>query len=156
MTEPDQVMTRVGEGIGLGRRGERAAARSLFATMWDDIGRDDGDPLHRCAVAHSMADVRDDVGEELAWDLRALAAADLLTDERVIRAGIDGSAAAFLPSLHLNIAECYRRLGDLDAAREHHRRGVAALPALGDSGYGSMVEEGLDRLGALLQGDRAS
>jgi hypothetical protein len=148
----DQTMERIGEGIGLSQRGERAAARSLFAALWDDIGRDDGDPLYRCAVAHSMADVQDDVGGELRWDLRALAAAGLLTDERVARAGIDGSAAAFLPSLHLNIGDCYRRLGDLDAAAEHHRRGLAALPALGDGGDGSMVREGLDRLGARLQG----
>ncbi|GAA3651371.1 hypothetical protein GCM10022224_012830 [Nonomuraea antimicrobica] len=35
-----------------------------------------------------MADVQDDVREELTWDLRALAAADLVTDERVARAGV--------------------------------------------------------------------
>jgi hypothetical protein len=152
MTASDETMTRVGEGIGLSQRGERPAARSLFAALWEDIGRDDGDPLYRCAIAHSMADVQNDIGEELRWDLRALAAADLLTDERVARAGIDGSAAAFLPSLHLNIGDCYRRLGDLDAAAEHHRRGLEALPALGEGGYGSMVREGLDRLGARLRG----
>jgi hypothetical protein len=151
MSAPDPTMTRIGEGIGLGQRGERAAARSLFAGLWSDIGGNDGDPLHRCAVAHSMADVQDEVGEELRWDLRALAAADLLTDERVTRAGIGGSAAAFLPSLHLNIGDCYRRLGDLDTAKEHHQRGLAALPALADGGSGSMVREGLDRLGARLQ-----
>lgn len=143
-------MVRVGEGIGLGRRGGRTAARSLFAALWSDIGGGDGDPLHRCAVAHSMADVQDDVGEELQWDLRALAAAELLTDERVTRAGIDGGAAAFLPSLHLNIGDCYRRLGVLDAAQEHHRLGVEALPASVDAGNGSLVREGLDRLGARL------
>lgn len=94
------------------------------------------------------------VGEGIALGQRGqrVAAWYLLTDERVTRAGIGGSAAAFLPSLHLNIGDCYRRLGMLDAAKEHHRRGPAALPALVDGGAGSMVGEGLDRLGARLHG----
>lgn len=33
-----------------------------------------------------MADVQDDVREELAWDLRALQAADLITDGRAAQA----------------------------------------------------------------------
>jgi hypothetical protein len=34
-----------------------------------------------------MADVQDDVREELQWDQRALAAAGLLTDARLAQAG---------------------------------------------------------------------
>jgi hypothetical protein len=49
---------------------EREAARRLFADLWEEIGAG-GDALHRCALAHSMADVQDDVREELVWDLRA-------------------------------------------------------------------------------------
>ena len=37
-----------------------------------------------CVLAHSMADVQDDVRQELVWDQRALAAADPLTDDRVV------------------------------------------------------------------------
>lgn len=99
MTEPDAVMARIGDGIALRERGERAAARDLFARVWSDIGGENGDPFHRCALAHSMADVQDDVHEELAWDLRALAAADLLTDERAARGGAAGPVAGFYPSL---------------------------------------------------------
>lgn len=146
-------MTRVAEGIRLGQRRERLAARELFAGLWTEIDGDDGDPLHRCALAHSMTDVQDDVTEELRWDLLALAAADLLTDERVTAAGIDGGAAGFYPSLHLNIADCYRRLGDVGRAREHLRRGRVALAALADSGYRSMVQGGLDRLDQRLHCD---
>jgi len=36
-----------------------------------------------------MADVQDDVREELQWDLRALEAADGLADERAALAGRD-------------------------------------------------------------------
>ena len=146
MTVPDQTMTRIGDGIGLSQRGERGAARRLFAQLWTDIGGDDGDPLYRCAIAHSTADVQEDVAEELRWDLLALAAADLITDQRVVDAGIDGGAAGFYPSLHLNLGECYRKLGRFDEAAEHLRRGLAALPSLPDAGYAGMIRSGLDRL----------
>lgn len=71
MAEPDETMTRIGHGMELGQQGEREAARLLFDDVWRDMGGDGGDPLHRCALAHAMADVQDDVGEELVWDLRA-------------------------------------------------------------------------------------
>ena len=61
MTEPDAVMARIGEGIALRECGERVAARDLFEQVWSEIGGENGDPFHRCALAHSMADVQDDV-----------------------------------------------------------------------------------------------
>lgn len=146
MTEPDAVMSRIAEGIGLHERGDRVAARALFDELWSQIGGSDGDPFHRCALAHSMADAQDDVREELRWDLEALAAADLVTDERAARGGVSGPVAGFYPSLHLNLGDCYRKLGDVDLAREHLARGRAAVDALGDDGYGRMIKGGLDRL----------
>lgn len=139
-------MIRIGEGIELNQRGERRAARELFSAVWEEIGGESGDPLHRCALAHSMADVQDDVNDELVWDLRALAAADLLTDERAARAGVTSPVAAFYPSLHLNLAECYRKLGDLDKAREYLRRGQTVVGTLSDDGYGRTIKGALDRL----------
>lgn len=138
-------MTRIGEGIGLRQRGERDAARLLFAAVWKEIGPD-GDAFHRCALAHSMADVQDDVHEELVWDLRALQAADSVTDERARQAGLNGPVSGFYPSLHLNLGEVYRKLGELDRARDHLEQGRAAVGALGDDGYGKMIKNGLDRL----------
>lgn len=146
---PDPVMAGIGEGMELGRQGERAAARELFARLWSEIG-EDGDPLHRCALAHSMADVQDDLHQELRWDERALAAADALTDERAAAAGVPAGVASFYPSLHLNLAECHRRLGDAGAARGHLEQARAALGALADDGYGRMIRGGLDRLSARL------
>ncbi|MGJ6968088.1 hypothetical protein ACSDR0_39890 [Streptosporangium sp. G11] len=145
MTEPDVMMARIGQGVELGQRGEREAARELFSELWEEIGVT-GDPLHRCALAHWMADVQDEVREELLWDLRALEAADLVTDERAQRAGVAGSVSGFYPSLHLNLGDAYRRLGDLDRARDHLDRGRAAVGALGDDGYGQMIRQGLERL----------
>ncbi len=139
-------MVRIGEGIALHEQGERVAARDLFAQVWSEIGGESGDPFHRCALAHAMADAQDDVHEELLWDLRALAAADLLTDERAARGGVAGPVAGFYPSLHLNLGECYRKLGQADQACEHLRRGRASADALGNDDYGQMLKAGLDRL----------
>ncbi|MDT4930415.1 MAG: hypothetical protein QOF92_3282 [Pseudonocardiales bacterium] len=83
-----------------------------------------------------MADVQDDVREELLWDLRALDAADLITDERVAQAGVTSPVAGFYVSLHLNLGECYRKLGDVDRAREHLKLGRDSASALRDDGYG--------------------
>lgn len=54
----------------------------------EEIGGEQGDPLHVCTLTHAIADVQDDVHEELVWDQRALAAADLLTDARATQAGV--------------------------------------------------------------------
>ncbi|MEU9830348.1 hypothetical protein AB0D67_02295 [Streptosporangium sp. NPDC048047] len=143
----DPTLTRIGEAAALNHhQGQRDAARDLLARIWDDIGGEQGDPLHVCVLAHSMADTQDDVREELMWDLRALAAADLVTDERAAEAGVTLSVTGLYPSLHLNVSDCYRRLGDLDRAREHLRRGRATIGALGDDEYGRLIRGGLERL----------
>jgi len=144
ITEP--TLVRIGEAVQLNHRGEREAARLLFAEIWDEIGGERGDPLHVCTLAHGMADAQDDVDQELLWDLRALAAVDLLTDERVAQAGVPLTVAGLHPSLHLNLAECYRKLGDLDTAREHLRQARATIGALGDDGYGQMIRDGLEQV----------
>jgi hypothetical protein len=149
LTEPDEVMLRVGHGIELGQAGERSAARMVFAELWQQIG-EEGDPLHRCAVAHSFADVQDDPNDELVWDLRALQAAELITDDRAQAAGIASPVAAFYPSLHLNLGEVYRKLGDLDLARLHLEQGQATAAALGEDLYDHVVKAGLDALAQRL------
>jgi hypothetical protein len=155
MKEPsmitDPMLARIGQGVELHHgRGQREAAHHLFAQIWAEIGGEQGDPLHVCVLAHSMADVQDDVHQELVWDQRALAAADLLTDERVAEAGVTLSVAGLYPSLHLNLAECYRRLGVLGRAREHLQRAQAGIGALGDDEYGQLIKGGVDRLAQQL------
>ncbi|MFF3441937.1 hypothetical protein [Streptosporangium sp. NPDC002721] len=150
MTE-DPTMTRIGQGVELHHhQGQREAARDLFAKIWDDIGGEQGDPLHVCVLAHSMADVQDDVRQELMWDLRALAAVGMITDERVAQAGVPLSVAGLYPSLHLNLSDCYRKLGDLDSAREHLRQARAGIGALNDDDYGRLIKGGLEQLAEQL------
>jgi hypothetical protein len=44
----------------------------------------------------------------------------------------------------------YRKLGDLDRAREHLHRAQAGISALGDDEYGQLIKAGLDRLAQQL------
>ena len=147
----DPTLIRIGEAVQLSHQGERESARLLFTEIWDEIGGEHGDPLHRCTLAHAMADVQDDVRQELVWDQRALAAADLLTDARVAEAGVSLPAAGLYPSLHLNLSECYRKLGDLDRAREHLQQAEATIDALDDSEYGRLIKDGLARIAEQLR-----
>lgn len=147
----DATLARINQGVQLHHhQGQREAARDLFAQIWDEIGGERGDPLHVCVLAHSMADVQDDVHQELIWDQQALAAADLLTDARLAQAGVTMPLAGLYPSLLLNLGECYRKLGDLDRAREYLQGAQAGIDALGDDEYGQLIKGGLDRLAEQL------
>ncbi|MEU1527329.1 hypothetical protein ABZ413_34575 [Nocardia rhamnosiphila] len=142
----DPTLLRIGEAAQLNHSGEREAARLLFAEIWEEIGGEDGDPLRRCTLAHSIADAQEDVQQELAWDLRALAAADQLTDADLTQSGVTLSVAGLYPSLHLNLSDCYLKLGDLDRAREHLRHAQNTIGALGDDEYGQLIKDGLEQL----------
>ena len=51
-----------------------------------------------------------------------------------------------LPSLHLNVGDAYRRLGDLPAARRHADFGLSWTKELRADGYGDLIKSGLQRL----------
>ena len=77
----DPVMTQIAQAQELASSGNRAGARSAFQKMWEEISAAP-DALHIVSLAHYMADVQDDPAQGLCWDLRALDAADSLTDAR--------------------------------------------------------------------------
>ncbi|WP_407077631.1 hypothetical protein [Streptomyces sp. SCSIO 30461] len=134
-------MTRIGQTVMLLHAGDREEARNRFGELWQQIG-ECGPALHRCTLAHYMADTQDDPGDELAWDLRALSAARGLACE-----------AAFHPALHLNLAADYLKLQRLDAARAHLDRARVASAVLSDDPYGQGVRAAITRLEGLLAGD---
>ncbi|GFH66914.1 Tetratricopeptide repeat protein [Streptomyces sp. ADI98-12] len=141
----DAVMTRIGQIAMLQHAGDQEEARERFAALWEEIGPD-GDPLHRCTLAHYMADTQQDPAEELRWDLLALEAADSLTDDRVAAHHASLAVRGFYPSLHLNLAADYARLGRPDTARDHLRQARARVGALADDGHGRLVLRGIERL----------
>jgi len=146
----DSTLIRIGEVVKLSHQGEREAARHQFTEIWEEIGGEQGDPLHRCTLAHAMADVQVDVHDELLWDRRALAAAELITNARATQAGVTLPVAGLYPSLHLNLSECYRKLGDLARAREHLQQARATIGVLGDDEYGSLIRDGLEQVAERL------
>ncbi|UFR05822.1 hypothetical protein KBP30_33705 [Streptomyces sp. Go40/10] len=147
---PDAVLTRIGQVVMLHHGGDREEARSRFLDLWAEIG-EEGDPLHRCTLAHYLADTQDDPADELAWDLRALSAAEELADGRA--GGDPASVRGFFPSLHLSLAADYVKLGRAEAARSHLLRARTAAGTLADDGYGAGVRAAISRLAVRLGED---
>ncbi len=144
--EPDDIiMAEIHEAVALRCGGARAESRDRLLALWARVGPD-GDPLHRCALAHFLADAQDAPAASLRWNLAALAAANALTDERAQRHHVSLSARSFYPSLHLNLAEDHRTLGDLAAAHRHLARAEEALRALGDDAPDAGLRAALDDL----------
>jgi hypothetical protein len=134
------VTTRIGQAVLLHHGGDREEARGRFLGIWQEIGAD-GDAFHRCALAHYLADTQDDPADELAWDLRALSAAEELME----------SVRSLYPSLHLNVAADYAKLGCPEAARSHLHRARRAARELPDDRYGTRVREEIRELEAGLE-----
>lgn len=145
----DVVMTRIGQAIMLLHGGDREEARNRFGALWGEIG-ESGDAWHRCTLAHYMADTQDDPGDELAWDLRALSAAQALSGGGVAPHRDAVAVRAFYPSLHLNLAADYMKLRRPAAARIHLDRARDASGVLADDGaddgYGGGVRAAIGRL----------
>ncbi|MFB4426028.1 tetratricopeptide repeat protein [Streptomyces sp. QL37] len=174
----DAVMTRIGQAIMLLHAGDREEARNRFGIIWSEIG-ERGAALHRCTLAHYMADTQDDPGDELAWDLRALTAAEGVTGA----GGADPGAApdtsrgaghgagadpepggerrevtavrALVPSLHLNLAADYLKLQRFESARVHLDRAWDAVGVLEDDGYGGGIRAAIGRMEQRMRGSAA-
>ncbi|MFM9615342.1 hypothetical protein ACSCBZ_27485 [Streptomyces niveiscabiei] len=135
----DALLTRIGQVVMLHHGGDREEARDRLLEMWGEVG-EDGEAVHRCTLAHYLADTQDDPSDELAWDLRALTAAD----------ETPSAVRSLYPSLHLNLAADYEKLGRPDAARTHLRAARVAARGLGEDGYSSGVREAIERLAGRL------
>ncbi|WP_330176968.1 hypothetical protein OG875_27815 [Streptomyces sp. NBC_01498] len=147
------VPTRIGQAVMLLHGGDREEARNRFGELWAEIA-ECGEPLHRCTLAHYMADTQDDPGDELAWDLRALTAAEG-PSSTARTSPPSPELRAFYPSLHLNLAADYLKLHRPDTARLHLSLAREAAHALGDDGdaapgredaYGDGVRAAIRRL----------
>jgi hypothetical protein len=142
VNQPSAVFEDLRSAMRLFHRGEREEARQKLGEIWAGLGSD-GNLFHRCIAAHYIADTQDDPNDELAWDTRALELADADPGDPSIR--------AFLPSLHLNLADGYRRIGDFAKAGEHVDKGLELSAVLGHDRYGQTVREGLIRVNAQVE-----
>lgn len=145
MTQRDAIMDKIAAGQQHAVAGDRASAHDQFAELWEQIGAD-GDPLHVVSLAHYMADVQEDPSDQLDWDLRALRAADQLTDERAQQYHAALAIRGFYPSLRLNLAADYAKLRRPTEAQDHLSKAEATSPDLPDGDYATMIRESIARL----------
>ncbi|MGW0019862.1 hypothetical protein ACWDUD_16155 [Rhodococcus sp. NPDC003382] len=152
--DPDPTMDAIAQAVTEGRSGDPEFARKQLLALWSEIGVL-GDPLHRCTLAHYLADLYADPAQALAWDIRALDAADAVTEQRVQEHHADLHIAGFYPSLHLNLADNFRRLGSFDAAADHLAAARKHAPNLPDGPYGDTIRAAIDEVGdAIVRKDR--
>ncbi|MFD8294449.1 hypothetical protein ACFV2B_40375 [Streptomyces lavendulae] len=135
-------MDAIGQAVAEGRAGDVPSARRRLLALWSTIGVT-GDPLHRCSLAHYLADLYEDPAQALAWDIRALDAADAVTEQRAQEHHAGLHIAGFYPSLHLNLADAYRRLGSFAAAAEHIEAARAQTPRLPRDPYGDLIRNAI-------------
>ncbi|MET9271741.1 hypothetical protein [Kribbella sp. NPDC003557] len=124
-------LAEITAAVELGRSGDRDAARTQLTALWDEVD----DRATRCVVAHFLADVQDETEDELTWDLRAL---ELVSDDQ------------WLPSLHLSLADDYRRLNQMDRAAEHLEAARPHLAMLPEGEYGDVIRSGFDHVSEAL------
>ena len=93
---------------------DRAAGRAQLAGLWAALP--EGDHAGRCILAHYIADLQDDLGEEVHWDEVALANSQGVTDTDLQALHPSFTVLGFVPSLQLNLADGYRRLGRFEDA----------------------------------------
>jgi hypothetical protein len=129
--------------IGLALSGEKVRARRDLITCWEETNEQDH--AQRCVIAHYLADLEPDLGDEVAWDERALDANPGVTDDDLTPIGIP-HARGLAPSLHLNLGDGYLRQCRIDDAASQLAAGLAAEDALGNDGYGALIRKGLSSL----------
>ncbi|MGW7521456.1 hypothetical protein ACWGJ2_38410 [Streptomyces sp. NPDC054796] len=139
---PVPAMEAIGRAVAEGRAGDAAGARDRLLALWTSIGVT-GDALHRCTLAHYLADLYEDPAQALTWDVRALDAAEAVTERRVQDHHAGLRVAAFYPSLHLNLADNYRRLGSFAAATAHVEQAERHAPHLPRDAYGDLIRTAL-------------
>lgn len=141
----DDTMAAITRAVQAGRDGDRDAARSSLIAIWDHLGPQ-GDPFHRCTLAHYLADLYHDAAEALIWDIRALDAAAALTEDRARQHDSTLHVRGFYPSLHLNVADNLRRLGSFGPAQRHLDDARRYFDALGDDPYGAAIRTAVDEV----------
>jgi tetratricopeptide (TPR) repeat protein len=125
------------EGMRLEGEGRYAEARARFARAWE-VSTDD---FEACMAAHYVARHQTSMEGKLSWNREALARAEAVGDERV---------QGFFPSLYLNLAHCYEKLGEVFEAAYWYRLAKKSAATLPEDHYGAIVrggiENGLERL----------
>ena len=131
-----------------------AAGRQALTELWDAL--DPGDAPARCILAHFLADAQDGLHDEIAWDEVSLAESAKISDDDLRAIHPAMHVAGFMSSLHLNLADGYRRLGRFEAAGRHLESSLAGNGALTgdrpeDVAYRDLMVTGQQRVAAAIE-----
>lgn len=135
--------SEITEAVGAAWNGDSVRGSMLLTGCWD--GTADQDHGQRCVIAHYLADLQDDLDDEVAWDERALVEYSQVEDADLTQIGIP-SARGMAPSLHFNLGDGYLRQGRVKDARAQLDIALTQVDALNDDGYGAMIRKGLTGL----------
>jgi rifampin ADP-ribosylating transferase len=119
------------KGIETEYSGDPEKAGDLYRQAWEQATCS----IELFTAAHYLARVQQDVGEGLRWNLVALEQAKRIEEQDV---------AEVYPSLYLNVASSYEKLGDIQRAKEYYSLADTATIALPDDGYGNMIRKGIN------------
>lgn len=133
--------------LGAAMTGEQAERRQKLETVWARI--EPSDHAARCIAAHYIADVQEELDAEVEWDEVALAESAHVSDAQLQEIHPSLSVAGFMPSLHLNLADGYRRQGRFEDAADRlqtSREFDFALDGSPDPSYAAGIREAQERL----------
>lgn len=133
--------------LGAALTAEPAARKHELEALWSRIGAKDH--AGRCIAAHYIADAQEELDAEVEWDEVALAESVHVSDADLQAIHESLSVAGFMPSLHLNLADGYRRQGRFAEAADRlqtSREFDFALDSAIDPTYAAGIREAQGRL----------
>lgn len=130
--------------VALLHTGKRHEATTRFLSLWETLELHDH--FHRCVLAHYLADAQDNPETELHWDVLALEMATAASPDEFDSRFPGMTLASFFPSLHLNLAASYEKLGRMSDAAKHAEYAHQAAHALPDSPLGHMTAQAIARI----------
>lgn len=133
--------------VGLALSGNKTEGKTALLSAWSETG--EGDHAQRCVLAHYLADLEDNLHDELRWDEVALVEHSYVGERDLVQVGIS-SARGLAPSLHLNLGDDYLRQGRSIDARAQLVAAQRHLDALPQEGYGALIRRGIAGLESRL------
>lgn len=134
----ENLMTDLGAALNA----EGTDRQLRLETLW--VGIEPGDHASRCIAAHYIADVQSELDAEVEWDEVALAESAHVSDADLQGIHESLSVAGFMPSLHLSLADGYRRQGRFTEAADRLQTSAEfdfALDTALNPGYAVTIRE---------------
>lgn len=128
----NKVVQLCAQGMEMEGNGASPEAAKFFYEAW----KVSENGFEKFTAAHYVARVQKSVTDKLHWDNLSLHHALMIDSEEV---------KSTLPSLHLNVGNCFENLGDFLNAKSHYNKALANCVFLPADGYGEMIRSGIQK-----------